>query len=263
MNTPHSLQNRTIRVHKGFTLIELLTVIAIIGILAAIIIPTVGAVRKSAQSSQTMSNLRQIGQALQVYASDNKERLPGGWNIVEGESYISWHRVLYNYVGLQGSAREARTSAVYQCGIAQSLLQFGPTVNDANKLNFTANGYYMTDFAFSASGNGSASNPPPAKVSSIRTPSQAVLVFDGVSINNTDPGIGTSSPFFQDDGVGNGIDDRAVNVSLTDKLIIQANGHGFAFRHSGGTKMYAVMADSSVRSFKVGELLNRHIKKQR
>jgi prepilin-type N-terminal cleavage/methylation domain-containing protein/prepilin-type processing-associated H-X9-DG protein len=61
---------------KAFTLIELLTVIAIIGILAALIIPTVGKVRQSAKSGQCLSNLRQMGMALHLYASENKGRFP-------------------------------------------------------------------------------------------------------------------------------------------------------------------------------------------
>jgi prepilin-type N-terminal cleavage/methylation domain-containing protein len=61
---------------SAFTLIELLTVIAIIGILAAIIIPTVGAVREKAQRAVDGNNLREIIKAAQIYAGDNNDRLP-------------------------------------------------------------------------------------------------------------------------------------------------------------------------------------------
>lgn len=59
-----------------FSLIELLTVIAIIGILAAIIIPVVGKVRKSGQQTKSLANLRQIGSARQLFAEDNKGKVP-------------------------------------------------------------------------------------------------------------------------------------------------------------------------------------------
>ena len=68
--------NIVFRRTQGFTLIELLTVIAIIGILAAILIPTVGAVRASARASQCASNLRQAGSATLLFADANKGRLP-------------------------------------------------------------------------------------------------------------------------------------------------------------------------------------------
>jgi prepilin-type N-terminal cleavage/methylation domain-containing protein len=60
----------------AFTLIELLTVIAIIGILAAIVIPTVGTVRDKAQRAVDANNLREILKAAQIYAGDNQDQLP-------------------------------------------------------------------------------------------------------------------------------------------------------------------------------------------
>lgn len=62
------------RLQGAFTLIELLTVIAIIGILAAIIIPTVGKVRETARSAITTSNLREIQTASLAFANDNRGR---------------------------------------------------------------------------------------------------------------------------------------------------------------------------------------------
>ncbi|MDR1280242.1 MAG: DUF1559 domain-containing protein [Opitutaceae bacterium] len=66
-------QCRPVKIHSpAFTLVELLTVIAIIGILAAILIPTVAAARKAARGAACVGNLRQIGIAMRNHVADYK-----------------------------------------------------------------------------------------------------------------------------------------------------------------------------------------------
>ncbi len=55
---------------KSFTLVELLVVIAIIGILAAFLMPALAGAKKSAQKTQCVNNLKQMGLAIQQYSSE-------------------------------------------------------------------------------------------------------------------------------------------------------------------------------------------------
>ncbi|MDP3794953.1 MAG: prepilin-type N-terminal cleavage/methylation domain-containing protein [bacterium] len=61
------------RANKGFTLIELLVVIAIIGILATIVLVSLGTARQRARDARRIADVRQIALALQLYHEDNGE----------------------------------------------------------------------------------------------------------------------------------------------------------------------------------------------
>ena len=65
-----------LRLNKAFTLIELLVVIAIIGVLAGILLPVLSRTRESARRTQCMSNIKQIGMGLIMYANENSDTFP-------------------------------------------------------------------------------------------------------------------------------------------------------------------------------------------
>jgi prepilin-type N-terminal cleavage/methylation domain-containing protein len=61
---------------RAFTLVELLVVIGIITILISILLPVLSKAREQSNKTKCMSNLRQLGQAMFLYAGAHKDRLP-------------------------------------------------------------------------------------------------------------------------------------------------------------------------------------------
>jgi len=61
---------------SGFSLIELLVVISIIAVLAALLLPAVGAVKRMAQRTTCMGHLRQVVMGLMAWSGDNEGRAP-------------------------------------------------------------------------------------------------------------------------------------------------------------------------------------------
>jgi prepilin-type N-terminal cleavage/methylation domain-containing protein/prepilin-type processing-associated H-X9-DG protein len=89
----------------GFTLIELLTVITIIGILAAILVPVAGNIRKRANQTTSVNNLKQWGAALAGSLADHDGAMPsdggsgGGPNLADTDA---WFNRLPPFLGLKG-----------------------------------------------------------------------------------------------------------------------------------------------------------------
>lgn len=83
---------------KGFTLIELLVVVAIISLLAAILLPSLGNAREMAKASSCLSNMHNIGLSLQIYQSDNHTYLPSSYSYIDGNGggngYNHWTGLL-------------------------------------------------------------------------------------------------------------------------------------------------------------------------
>ena len=102
---------------RGFTLIELLVVIAIIAILAAILFPVFARAREKARQTSCLSNMKQLGLGMLMYAQDYDETftrmghgnqptpvVPGDnyFNYNSGSSYLyfyrSWASNIYPYI---------------------------------------------------------------------------------------------------------------------------------------------------------------------
>lgn len=88
---------------KGFTLIELLVVIAIIGILASLLLPSLRIAKESAMLSLELSNMHQVGLAVQMYADNYDGRLVGANDSRQMFASGVMERLFPDYIPYSGS----------------------------------------------------------------------------------------------------------------------------------------------------------------
>jgi prepilin-type N-terminal cleavage/methylation domain-containing protein len=94
----------------AFTLIELLVVIGIISVLISILLPTLSRVRESAKRTQCLSNLRQIGTYLNMYANLNKQQVPLGFSSRPGQPIAAKQENYFLTIGGAGTVPHPGTT---------------------------------------------------------------------------------------------------------------------------------------------------------
>ena len=114
------MDGKGLRRGAGFTLIELLVVIGIIAILIGILLPTLSRARESANRSACLSNLRQLGQAFNVYANAFHDCIPLGHISDEYQwdytlNFANSTKAFVTHLGVLRDARLLDSPKTYMC----------------------------------------------------------------------------------------------------------------------------------------------------
>jgi len=88
----------------AFTLIEMLVVIAIIGILAALLLPAFHTVKDRAMRTACLNNLSQINLGVRMYCDDSNDATPASRGTATNAPWIAYKELMKSYVGLHGAS---------------------------------------------------------------------------------------------------------------------------------------------------------------
>lgn len=159
--------NRALRImnnKRGFTLIELLAVIAVIGLLSALMLPALGQAKEKARQTICCSNLHQVSMAIRQYADDWGDALPvlPTPNPYPNGVGAFYKQLVKGCLGLSGPA--SPREKVFIC--------------PADRILQTQSGHAYTSYTFNGFEVGPSAIPriTGQRLSSIRNPAKAVLV---------------------------------------------------------------------------------------
>lgn len=247
---------------NGFTLIELLVVISIIALLVGILLPALGAARKSAQNMKCLSNLRQIGLGTIGYAFDNDDFLPpcfvAGGQVGWDPEGTEWPALINSFItnsgkaGYSDGADENNTEA-FLCPNAEK---------EGGRLHYSGSRLMLpTIFATGV-------NLPLYKTSSAVRTGEVMMIADGTldfqfepnlyrafaGLDKIDAGRATKKEHYFDPKYI--LNDTPIKDGLAG-----GNGSDFDYRHSGGNGVVNwVFIDGHAEGKAKGEITARMIR---
>ncbi len=214
---------RSGRLRHGFTLIEMLIVLAVIGLLAALLFPVFQSVRQAAHVTACASNLRQINLAINLYAADNNDFYPrAGIPGVE----CTWLDRIAPYVKAEG---------VFDCpsfeksGVPRDTRSCPPRAKDAEPIN-TEDSYFGSYDMNSL--------PRRFRARRFSHPTSTILLLDG------DGGFVSPGTDYED-GTG---------PTLTTKAVLR---NGVNIRHNDGSNV--LWADGHVKWLSLQKMTERRL----
>ena len=168
------------RRRRGFTLVELLVVIGIISVLIGILLPALSGARASARAVSSLSNMRQLGIALQAYRNENKGFYPRHSSPGSQVPRTRWADDIYPYM---------RNTEVYMSPNIDTDERermnkpFAHTVDQTTGAAIAGTTVYFGGYGYNFQYLGNARNPGGvapyfANGSRIKAPSQTIAIAD-------------------------------------------------------------------------------------